>query len=142
MNSANTIKNTTGTQRIAIIGCGNPNRSDDGIGLYIIKTLQKQKLPENVALYDAGTNGMEVIYRIKDIHHLLIIDAKSPEGQPGALYHVPAHILENPPPQSYNLHDFRWDNALYAAKKSMAMPIPKMSPCCLSKPKRLNWDYR
>lgn len=142
MNSANTIKNTTGTQRIAIIGCGNPNRSDDGIGPYIIKTLQKQKLPENVALYDAGTNGMEVIYRIKDIHHLLIIDAKSPEGQPGALYHVPAHILEIRPRKAIICMIFAGIMRFMRQKKSMAMPIPKMSPCCLSKPKRLNWDYR
>ncbi len=110
--------------RLAIIGCGNPNRSDDGVGPDIIGRLRTADLPDYVSLYDAGTDGMGVMYAARNMTHLIIIDARRPEAAPGAVYEVPGDIVKAPPPQSLNLHDFRWDHALYAGQKIYGDTFP------------------
>ncbi|NJO31796.1 MAG: hydrogenase maturation protease [Rhodospirillales bacterium] len=102
---------------LAIIGCGNPNRSDDGVGPHVIARLRSSNLPDGVELYDAGTDGMAVLYRIRGLSQLILIDAKAPESAPGAIYEAPGELLEAPQPNSFNLHDFRWDHALYAGRQ-------------------------
>lgn len=103
--------------KVAVIGCGNPNRRDDGVGPKVIAALRSLPLPEYVALFDAGTDGMGVMYRARGAKRLIIVDARAPAGAPGALYEAPGAALESTPPQSLTLHDFRWDHALYAGRK-------------------------
>lgn len=110
---------------IVVIGCGNPNRSDDGLGPHVVNLLHEGGLPEQVRIFDGGTDGMSVMYRARGATHLIIIDARIPEGSPGAIYEVPGEILEAPPKQSLNLHDFRWDNALYAGRKIYGDDFPR-----------------
>ncbi len=109
---------------VAIIGCGNPNRCDDGVGPAVIDLLQSELLPPGVSLYDAGTDGMSVMYRAKGMSQLIIIDAKMPEHSPGAIFKVPGEVLQSTPPHSLNLHDFRWDHALYAGRKIYKESFP------------------
>ena len=108
----------------AIIGCGNPNRSDDGVGLRVIELLARENLPEDCALFDAGTDGMAVMYRARGARRLIIVDARAPEAAPGAIYEVPGEVLAAPPRQSLNLHDFRWDHALYAGRQIYGVDFP------------------
>ena len=67
---------------------------------------------------------MAVMYRAKGAGALIIVDARAPEGSPGAVYEVPGEVLEAPPPQSLNLHDFRWDHALFAGRKIYGEGFP------------------
>ncbi|TIU76370.1 MAG: hydrogenase maturation protease, partial [Mesorhizobium sp.] len=48
---------------IIVIGCGNLNRQDDGVGVEVIRALRQRDLegPE-VKLLDAGTDGMSVMF--------------------------------------------------------------------------------
>ena len=73
---------------LAIIGCGNPNRSDDGVGPEIISRLRGEELPSEIKLFDAGTDGMGVMYQARGASHLIILDARAPEKEPGAIYEV------------------------------------------------------
>ncbi|MCH9806656.1 MAG: hydrogenase maturation protease [Alphaproteobacteria bacterium] len=110
---------------LAIIGCGNPNRTDDGVGPEVIARLRLLSLPDGVALYDAGTDGMSVLYRARGLSQLIIVDAKAPEEAPGAIFEVPGEVLQSPPPNSFNLHDFRWDHALHAGRQIYGDDFPK-----------------
>ncbi len=110
---------------LAVIGCGNPNRRDDGAGPAVIAALRQGQLPDRVRLFDAGTDGMGVMYAAKGASHLILVDARAPEGEPGAIFDVPGDFLEAQPPQSFNLHDFRWDHALFAGKKIYGDAFPK-----------------
>lgn len=109
----------------AVIGCGNPNRSDDGVGPHVISLLRGRALGDHVKLFDGGTDGMGVMYRARGAARLIIVDARKPQGDPGAIYEVPGEVLEAPPPQSLNLHDFRWDHALYSGRKIYGDDFPK-----------------
>ena len=108
---------------LTIIGCGNPNRGDDGVGVAIAQRLQaylaQHPMPE-VQVVDCGTAGIEVMFKAKGSDRLIIIDASSTGSEPGAVFEVPGAELEALPSPSYNLHDFRWDNALAAGRKIFA----------------------
>ncbi len=109
---------------IAIIGCGNANRSDDGVGPHVIALLRENGLPDNTRVFDGGTDGMSVMYHARGATHLIIVDARVPENAPGAIFEVPGEVLAAPPTQSLNLHDFRWDHALYAGQRIYGEDFP------------------
>ncbi len=113
---------------LSIIGCGNPNRKDDGAGVYVAQQLLKdpdiQSCP-NIQVFDAGTSGMDVMFQARGSDSLIIIDANSSDSEPGSIFKVPGEELENIPDPGYNLHDFRWDNALYAGKRIYKEEFPE-----------------
>lgn len=111
---------------LVIIGCGNLNRSDDGVGVEVVRRLMKQQqsFPSEVKIFDAGTGGMEILFQARGAKKLVIIDACTTGSEPGAVFEVPGHELENRPNPSYTLHDFRWDHALYAGHRIWADEFP------------------
>ncbi|MBW4445336.1 MAG: hydrogenase maturation protease [Spirirestis rafaelensis WJT71-NPBG6] len=118
---------TNNKEQITIIGCGNLNRSDDAVGVIIAQRLQQYltKHPHpNIQVYDCGTAGMEVMFQARGSKELIIIDASSTNSEPGAVFKVPGKELETLPEPSYNLHDFRWDNALAAGRKIFKDDFP------------------
>lgn len=102
---------------IVVLGCGNPNRSDDGAGPRVIALLQDTGLQPQVRLFDVGTDGMTAMYRARGATHLVVVDARVPGGNPGAIYEVPGEVLAAPPAKGAGLHEFRWDHALYAGRR-------------------------
>lgn len=112
---------------LSIIGCGNTNRSDDGAGIYVVNKLRETlgALPDSVQLFDAGTAGMEVMFKARGSTALVIVDASHSGSKPGAIFEVPGEELAKQPEPSYNLHDFRWDNALFAGKKIFKEDFPE-----------------
>lgn len=111
---------------IVVIGCGNPNRGDDGAGIKVITRLRTRTLPDNVRLFDAGTDGMAVLYKARGASHLIVIDAMKPNGSPGAVFEVPGGRLAAPPKANQGLHEFRWDHALYAGQRIYGEDFPQI----------------
>ena len=110
-----------------VIGCGNPNRSDDGVGTVVARKLLEKYSDQSVSdlqIFDAGTDGMGVMFQAKGSSSLIIVDACTTGEEPGAIYAVPGTELEGKPPDSYNLHDFRWDHALYAGRQIFKDEFP------------------
>ena len=113
---------------LVIIGCGNPNRQDDGAGVYVAQQLMSifhDNPVDHVRVFDAGTAGMDVMFQARGCESLIIIDANQSGSTAGAIFEVPGDELENLPEPSYNLHDFRWDNALYAGRRIYQDDFPK-----------------
>lgn len=112
---------------LTVIGCGNPNRSDDGVGVEIVRRLAVilgDKYADRVRIIDAGTDGMSVMFKARGATSLVLIDACCSGSDAGAIFEVPGHELEGAPPQSFNLHDFRWDHALYAGRRIYKEEFP------------------
>lgn len=114
---------------LTIIGCGNPNRTDDGVGVVVATRLMRrlrQHPTPGVQVFDCGTAGMDVMFAARGSTSLILLDAATVgDGQgPGTIYEVPGHELESMPDPGYSLHDFRWDHALYAARKLFGDDMP------------------
>lgn len=112
----------------AVIGCGNLNRSDDGIGVIVAQQL-KQWLSdapcEGVAVFDAGTGGMDVMFQARGATSLILVDACVSGSQPGSIFKLPGEEVTKRPEPGYSLHDFRWDHALYAGQKIFGDAFPR-----------------
>ena len=113
---------------ISIIGCGNTNRSDDGAGVYVARKLLEIVQSESIGgvkVFDAGTSGMEVMFLARGSTALIIVDASNSGSEPGAIFEVPGEELSRLPEPAYNLHSFRWDNAIYAGRKIFKEDFPE-----------------
>lgn len=65
-----------GPPRLLILALGNPLRGDDGAGLAVLAEIEQQHhLPDNVALLDGGTSGLEMVLYFDSYAHVIIIDA-------------------------------------------------------------------
>ena len=114
---------------IAVIGCGNLNRSDDGVGIELIRSLRKRVLlrpdARDVRILDAGTDGMSVMFGARGCSTLIVVDSCRTGGEPGAIFEVPGGELEQAHEPSLNLHDFRWDHALHAGRQIFRGDFPR-----------------
>jgi hydrogenase maturation protease len=112
---------------LTIIGCGNLSRSDDGAGVAVAKRLMARldsEPAEGAKVFDAGTNGMEVMFKARGSSELVLIDTSTSNGEPGSIYRVPGERLENMQEPGHGLHGFRWDHALYAGRKIYGREFP------------------
>jgi hydrogenase maturation protease len=113
---------------LTIIGCGNPNRSDDGAGVVVAQRLLATfaaKPAAGVRVFDTGTSGLEVMFKARGSRSLILIDACSSGSEPGAIFTVPGHELERRPEPSYSLHGVRWEHALYAGRQIFKQDFPE-----------------
>jgi hydrogenase maturation protease len=112
---------------IAVIGCGNSNRQDDGVGPSVVRALLDRRLDERfdgVRLIDAGTDGIAAMFAAKGCQSLIIVDACRSGSEPGAIFEAPGAELERQRAPGLTLHDFRWDDALYAGRKMFRDAFP------------------
>ncbi|MGF7214721.1 hydrogenase maturation protease [Spirosoma lacussanchae] len=114
--------------KTAIMGFGNPVRSDDGIGCYVIDRLRATLgSVDDVSLFDMGTSAFEVLFQLQGHERILIVDAVVNTGEPpGTLYKVPAQAVEaaiQDDPMVF-LHSLKWDQALSYARKILRDQYP------------------
>ncbi len=115
--------------KTAIMGFGNPVRSDDGIGMYVIEELQKI-IGDNdaVNIFDMGTAAFEVLFGLKGHNKILMVDAVLNSNEPvGTLFKVPAEEVLRAPqddPMVF-LHGMKWDQALSYSKKILGDDYPE-----------------
>lgn len=77
---------------IAVIGCGNPNRSDDAVGSEVVRALKSTPIfsDTRIRLLDGGTDGMGVMFAARGCRRLIVIDACRSGSPAGAIFEVPA----------------------------------------------------
>jgi hydrogenase maturation protease len=116
-------------KRTAIMGFGNPVRSDDAIGIYVIEKLRKEiEDQSHISLLDMGTSAFEVLFKLKGHERIILVDAVVNTGEAvGTLYKVPAEEIRRAPvddPMVF-LHSIKWDQALSYAKKILQHEYPE-----------------
>jgi hydrogenase maturation protease len=112
---------------LAVIGCGNPTRSDDGCGIEVVRRLRDHNPSERaewLRFFDAGTAGLEVMFQARGCAALILVDACQSGSEPGAVFAVPEEELTQSSEPAINLHEFRWDHALYAGRKIFGQEFP------------------
>jgi hydrogenase maturation protease len=112
---------------LVVVGCGNLNRSDDGLGVCVVQMLREtwgEALPKGVKLFDAGTAGIEVMFQARGASALIIVDACRSGSEPGAVFRVPGTEIDTAHQPSYSLHDFRWDHAVHAGRRIFGDAFP------------------
>jgi len=61
---------------VLVLGVGNIVMSDDGVGVMVAQKLQQSyRFPDNVEILDGGTLGLDLLPRLENKTHLILIDA-------------------------------------------------------------------
>ncbi|MGD8399182.1 MAG: HyaD/HybD family hydrogenase maturation endopeptidase [Anaerolineae bacterium] len=100
-----------GRNKTLVLGAGNLLLSDDGVGIHAIRRLQElADLPPGIEIIDGGTMGMDLLYYLEGVSHLLIIDAVETGEPPGTLKRlggdeVPAYFAVKMSPHEIGLPD-------------------------------------
>ncbi len=115
-------------EKLTVIGCGNRNRGDDGVGSVVTQMLAarlKHYNAPNIHIFDAGTGGMDVMYRARGSSELIIVDACLSGSAAGAIFELPVESLNISEDPVNNTHEFKWQHAIYAGKKIYAEAFPE-----------------
>lgn len=117
-------------KKTAILGFGNPVRSDDAVGCEVIRLLKEKldPLTEDLTIIDMGTSAFEVLFSLKSHDCILLVDGVINSGhEDGSLFKLPAEEIKasiQDDPMVF-LHSLKWDQALSYAKKIMREDFPE-----------------
>jgi len=68
---------------IAVMGIGNILMQDEGIGVHIIRELEKYDFNPHISLIDGGNMGMDLLPFFDEYNRMIIVDAVDFEKEPG-----------------------------------------------------------
>ena len=73
-------------KQMVILGVGNLLLSDEGIGVHVANKLMEMDLPENVTVYEGGTDGFRLMNLVSEADRLVVVDAVKGGGDPASIY--------------------------------------------------------
>jgi len=82
--------------RVLVIGVGNLLLKDEGIGVHVVRALEKVEIPADIdlELIDGGTSPDLVALLDNTIDKLVIVDAIKTGGKPGTTYRIKPENLD------------------------------------------------
>jgi hydrogenase maturation protease len=84
--------------RIAIVGLGNLMRTDDAVGMLALRQLQQvSRLPGDVMFVEGGTLGLDLLYPLSEVTHLVALDAIDAGEAPGAVLRFAGEAIADMP---------------------------------------------
>jgi hydrogenase maturation protease len=85
---------------VRVIGLGNVLMGDDGLGPYVVKTLEaRYAFPPDVTLVDAGTPGLDLVPFLVDADVVILIDTVKSSECPGTVRTYDKGVLMKHAPQ-------------------------------------------
>jgi len=72
-------------QPILILGIGNILLGDEGIGVHVVRELEKKKYPDHVEILDGGTGGFHLLSIFQQYQKMILIDATLDGNEPGTV---------------------------------------------------------
>lgn len=101
-------------KQVLVLGIGNLLMQDDGVGVHVVRMLEKQNLPPEVEVIDGGTHSYDLLDYLSQAEQCIVIDAMHAGGQPGTVYRVPLDEMElKPNPNIASLHELSFAEAMY-----------------------------
>jgi hydrogenase maturation protease len=84
--------------KFVVLGLGNTLHSDDGVGPQAVERMRSDaRVPEDVALIEGGTLGLELLTYVWDCSYLLVLDAVDVGQPPGTLVRISGQELQTLP---------------------------------------------
>ena len=113
---------TAPPRKILILGVGNLLLRDDGFGVHLINSLQGTVLPGNVELLEAGTVSHQLIPKLHEIDHLIVIDVVEAGDTPGSIFRFSPDDMRFPTEQKASLHQISLIDVLNMAALTGTKP--------------------
>ncbi len=72
-------------QPLLILGIGNILLGDEGIGVHVVREIEKKKYPDHVEILDGGTGGFHLLSIFQQYQKMILIDATLDGNEPGTV---------------------------------------------------------
>ena len=87
-----------------ILGLGNVIMGDEGVGVHVVRELERHALPENVECLDGGTGGFVLLEPLESAARIVLIDAAADGNPIGTVTRTEPRFAADYPP-TLTAHD-------------------------------------
>jgi hydrogenase maturation protease len=87
-----------------VLGLGNVIMGDEGVGVHVVRALEKKTLPAGVECLDGGTGGFILLEPLQSADRIILIDAAADENPPGTVTRTTPRFSQDYPP-TLTAHD-------------------------------------
>ena len=95
---------TNNRVKVLVLGLGNVLMADEGIGVHVVRALEKHTLPEGVECLDGGTGGFVLLEPMQNADRVILIDAAADGNSPGTVTRTTPRFSHDYPP-TLTAHD-------------------------------------
>ncbi len=100
--------------QILVLGVGNILLSDEGVGVHVLRRIERASLPANVRCLDGGTGSFQLLGPLQRAGRVVLIDAAVDGHPPGTLRCLAPRFSSDYPP-TLTAHDIGLKDLLDAA---------------------------
>lgn len=91
--------------RVLVLGVGNLLMGDEGVGVHVLRLLEKEAPPDGVRLLDGGTGGINLLLEFDGVRDIVLIDATR-DGKPAGTITFLQPRDAGELPRGLGAHDF------------------------------------
>jgi hydrogenase maturation protease len=95
---------TNSEKKTLVLGLGNVLMADEGIGVHVVRAIEKHTLPASVECLDGGTGGFILLEPLQNAGRVMLIDAAADGNAPGTVTRTTPHFSRDYPP-TLTAHD-------------------------------------
>jgi hydrogenase maturation protease len=100
-----TISDKTAKQnKTLVLGLGNVLMGDEGVGVHVVRAVEKHALPANVECLDGGTGGFTLLEPLQEAGRIILIDAAADGNPIGTVTRTTPRFSRDYPP-TLTAHD-------------------------------------
>ncbi|WP_083771324.1 hydrogenase maturation protease [Acetohalobium arabaticum] len=109
--------------KLTVIGMGSLIKSDDGIGIQILRKLKENEELKEVPLLEVGTSPMNYLEKISNSKIIIGIDAVYGGEGPGSIYRFTLDEIERKGETRKDAHGFSLPDVIELARARTGFPI-------------------
>ena len=87
-----------------VLGLGNVLMGDEGVGVHVVRAVEKHALPANVECLDGGTGGFTLLEPLQEAGRIILIDAAADGNPIGTVTRTTPRFSRDYPP-TLTAHD-------------------------------------
>ena len=87
-----------------MLGLGNVIMGDEGVGVHVVRALEKHALPAGVECLDGGTGGFILLEPLQNADRIILVDASADGNPPGTVTRTTPRFARDYPP-TLTAHD-------------------------------------
>ena len=91
-------------KKTLVLGLGNVIMGDEGVGVHVVRAIEKRQLPEGVECLDGGTGGFILLEPLQKADRIILIDAAADGNVPGTVTRTTPQFARDYPP-TLTAHD-------------------------------------
>jgi hydrogenase maturation protease len=98
------LETVTKQDKTLVLGLGNVLMGDEGVGVHVVRAIEKHTLPANVECLDGGTGGFTLLEPLQGADRIILIDAAADGNPPGTVTRTTPRFSRDYPP-TLTAHD-------------------------------------